>query len=207
MKKGLSASKRYAVAKGRKVGVFNTWSECERSIKGYRGAVFKSFRSAADATRWLEEATVANVKSAKDAVVVYTDGACENNQSKHARAGVGVWFGNGDARNVSEPLAGKRQTNQRAELTAVIRALQIVYDQPLHVWSDSEYCVLGVQHRLHGWAAKQFVRVANDDLWKETHALIVKRQHPFTIAHIEGHSGVRGNEAADRLAVRGICRD
>lgn len=50
-------------------------------------------------------------------IIVYTDGACEGNGQSGSEAGVGVYFGNNDPRNVSEPLAGDRQTNQRAELT------------------------------------------------------------------------------------------
>ena len=48
---------------------------------------------------------------------VYTDGACSNNGSRQARAGVGVFFGPQDPRNVSETLEGSTQTNQRAEMT------------------------------------------------------------------------------------------
>lgn len=52
-----------------------------------------------------------------DPIVVYTDGACEGNGQIGSEAGVGVYFGDNDPRNVSEPLEGEKQTNQRAELT------------------------------------------------------------------------------------------
>jgi ribonuclease HI len=59
-----------------------------------------------------------------DYVIVWTDGACSNNQErKLASAGVGVYFGPNSPFNISEHLRGNIQTNQRAELTAVIRAL------------------------------------------------------------------------------------
>lgn len=53
-------------------------------------------------------------------LVVWTDGACQGNGRDGAVAGVGVWFGEDDPRNISEKLEGK-QTNQRAELMAAIR--------------------------------------------------------------------------------------
>ncbi len=49
-------------------------------------------------------------------VIVYADGSCFGNGKEGARAGIGVYFGDGDPRNVSEPLPGDKQTNQRAEL-------------------------------------------------------------------------------------------
>lgn len=201
MKKGLSSTKKYAVAKGRKTGIFNTWKECQSSIKGYKGAAFKSFRSAKEAKVWLEYAAEASstAKMPANTQVVYTDGACA-----HARAGVGVYFGVRDPRNLSERLAGHRQTNQRAELTAVLRALEAVSRCPLHVYSDSEYCVLGIRYRLDGWAAQHFAGVENDDLWRQAHTLLGARTHAFRITHVKAHAGIAGNERADRLAVAAI---
>ncbi len=39
----------YAVAKGRRVGVFSTWAECERQVKGFTGAKYKKFPTLAEA--------------------------------------------------------------------------------------------------------------------------------------------------------------
>jgi len=47
--------------------------------------------------------------------VIYTDGACPNNGKDGARAGIGVWFGRNDPRNISERCPGD-QTNNRAEM-------------------------------------------------------------------------------------------
>ncbi|KAB8240450.1 hypothetical protein BDV35DRAFT_124093 [Aspergillus flavus] len=73
---------------------------------------------------------------------IYTDGSSLKNGRALASAGVGVYFGPGDNRNVSEPLKGSRQTNQRAELTAILRALDIA---PRHrdvtIFTDSQYAI------------------------------------------------------------------
>lgn len=47
--------KYYAVKKGRKIGVYENWKECEEQIKGFNGAVFKSFSSLIDANNFIEE--------------------------------------------------------------------------------------------------------------------------------------------------------
>ena len=59
---------------------------------------------------------------------VYTDGACSNNGKSDARAGFGIWFGADDERNTSESFTGP-QTNNAAELLAIIKALTILRDE------------------------------------------------------------------------------
>ena len=50
----------------------------------------------------------------KDTIIVFTDGGCSHNGSKNAKAGIGIYFGEGDIRNVSKQIQGK-QTNNTAE--------------------------------------------------------------------------------------------
>lgn len=63
-------------------------------------------------------------------LIVYTDGACVNNGKANAKAGVGVYFGDDSPYNISCRLVGP-PTNQRAEIMAVLRAMQIVVDHGL----------------------------------------------------------------------------
>ena len=69
-------------------------------------------------------------------VVVYSDGSCLNNGKKSARAGVGVYFGPDDPRNVSEPLEGA-QTNQRAEIQVCVNftILSTILSFAHHIYS------------------------------------------------------------------------
>jgi hypothetical protein len=66
-----------------------------------------------------------NEEDEKEPIIVYTDGACSNNGRSNARAGFGVYFGKDDPRNVSEAYKGP-QTNNVAELLAIIKALSIL---------------------------------------------------------------------------------
>ncbi len=77
--------------------------------------------------------------------LVYTDGACSNNGKPYARAGYGVYFGKNDLRNVSECFNGP-QTNNAAELLAIIKALtilceEIILGNNIIVYSDSSYAI------------------------------------------------------------------
>ncbi|KAJ5383363.1 Cation/H+ exchanger [Penicillium concentricum] len=102
---------------------------------------------------------------------IYTDGSSLRNGTPLASAGVGVFFGPGDSsRNVSEPLKGSRQTNQRAELTAILRAIDIA---PRHrdvtIITDSRYsidCVTVwfINWRRNNWMTRDKKPVENKDL-------------------------------------------
>lgn len=142
---------------------------------------------------------------------IYTDGSTLSNGQEGAVAGVGVFFGDGDPRNISERLAGDIQTNQRAELTAILRALQSV--PPLHgvlIWSDSMYaikCVTEwfVKWEMNGWKTHKGP-VQNRDLVEMVLRELRRRDALGTktvIKWIKGHEGNRGNVEADGLAVRG----
>ena len=52
----------YAVRKGRKPGIYSTWSECEAQVKGFPQAEYKSFRQRADAESYLQGNEVSNSK-------------------------------------------------------------------------------------------------------------------------------------------------
>ena len=76
---------------------------------------------------------------------VYTDGACSNNGQRGAKAGLGVYFGIDDPRNCAQRIEGK-QTNNTAELKAIIKAAEILYREILagfkvNIYSDSAYAI------------------------------------------------------------------
>ncbi|KAJ6032536.1 Ribosomal protein L9/RNase H1 N-terminal [Penicillium herquei] len=144
---------------------------------------------------------------------IYTDGSSLRNGTPLASAGVGVYFGPGDSsRNVSEPLKGTRQTNQRAELTAILRAIDIA---PRHrdvtIFTDSKYsidCVTVwfINWRRNNWMTKDKKPVENRDLVESILVKIEERQElkvKTLFQWIKGHANDPGNEAADRLAVNG----
>ena len=73
-----------------------------------------------------------------DSVVAWIDGTCVCNQDAwFRRAGCGIFFGVDDDRKFSFTLPGREQTNNRAELLAVITAMQ-VHDGNFEIRSDSE---------------------------------------------------------------------
>ena len=143
---------------------------------------------------------------------VYTDGACSNNGRPDARAGFGIWFGHNDERNVSESFTGP-QTNNRAELLAIIRALTILRDeieqgQQVMIYSDSSYSIrcctsYGEKMAKKGWQVKG-EDIPNRELVEVAYNF-VKKYNNIKFTHIRAHTGLEdehsiGNDNADRLA-------
>lgn len=120
----------YSVHKGEIVGVFDNWGDCKDSIDNYKGAVFKKFDNQKDAEYFSLTGFEPNdeIDSFDYDICVYTDGGCINNGSDKAVAGIGIYFNDNDTRNVSERLEGK-QTNNTAEMIAIIRAYDILENE------------------------------------------------------------------------------
>ena len=78
-------------------------------------------------------------------IIVYTDGACINNGKKNAKAGYGVFFGDMDSRNKSVPIIEGKITNQVAELSAIIDAVETIITTDdktnIIIKTDSRYCI------------------------------------------------------------------
>lgn len=116
------------------------------------------------------------------------------------------------SRNVSEPLKGNRQTNQRAELTAITRALDIA---PRHrdvtIYTDSKYAidcvtVWFVKWQRNKWMTADHKPVENKDLIQSILKKIEERTQlnvKTLFEWVKGHNRDPGNEAADRLALNG----
>jgi len=95
-------------------------------------------------------------------------------------------------------------TNNRMEMTAVIRALQALRRPcEVNLYSDSKYVIDGITKWIFGWQKKGWVNaqkkpVMNEDLWREM--LEATRPHRITWHWVRGHSGHPENERVDRLA-------
>jgi len=145
-------------------------------------------------------------------LIIHTDGSSLANGTAGARAGVGVYFGPGDPRNVSEALKGARQTNQRAELTAISRALDIApRNRNVTIYTDSRYSIDCVTNwyknwQRNGWLNAKGKPVENKDLVTDIRERIEEREglgRGTYFVWVKGHANDPGNIEADKLAVAG----
>lgn len=134
------------------------------------------------------------------AVVIYTDGACKGNPGP---GGWGALLLSGEHKR--EIFGGESPTtNNRMELTAVIRALEALKRvTTAQVYTDSQYVKNGITRWIKGWKRKGWLTaekqpVKNEDLWRQLDGLTQK--HEVEWRWLKGHVGHSLNEHCDSLA-------
>ena len=184
----------YAVAIGRVPGVYRTWEECKEMVTGVQKARFKKFNTAIEAYSFISEIAVADSVGARaparrttteggappvppedDGFICFTDGACSANGLPGARAAYAVVWPDIPSGNIAELLPGPIQTNNRAEYTAAIAALDFAEAmdsqrvKPITIFTDSRLLIDSVTKWMPGWFRRNWRKsdgsdVANVDL-------------------------------------------
>lgn len=178
-----------------------------------------------------EPSTKSTTKQEMD--YVFTDGSTFNNGKPNAVGGIGVFFGDRDRRNISEPFLLKPITNNRCEIFAVIKAIEN-YAQGLNIrhpkfqkrnliiYCDSMYTIDLITKWIHkwkrnGWKTANGKDVKNKDLivWMDNLITINKNYFQVSFEHAKAHrkepkerTGYKyflwyGNMMADKYAVNG----
>lgn len=135
-------------------------------------------------------------------VDLYTDGACSGNPGVGGWAAVLIYKG-----KQKELSGGERETtNNRMELTAVIRGLEALKEKcNVTIYSDSAYVVNAINNdwitnwQLNGWKNSAKDDVSNKDLWEKLLDLLAS--HPSAFVKVKGHSTNELNNLCDKLAV------
>ena len=135
-------------------------------------------------------------------VYLYTDGACSGNP------GPGGWGSILRYKETEKEFSGgeKETTNNRMELTAVIKGLSALKEPcEVELYTDSKYVADALKNgwakswRANGWRKADKKPALNPDLWELLLSLTEK--HAVNINWIKGHAGHPENERCDRLAV------
>jgi ribonuclease HI len=149
----------------------------------------------------------------RDVIKIYTDGGCDKNPG-----GTGGWavrLQNGEE-IVERSGRVEKTTNNRMEMTAAIRALELLDELnwngrrcPVEIYTDSQYLTRGMNEWIFGWQRRNWTLkdgtpVKNADLWKRL--LDLEMKHPVTWIWVQGHAGNPENLRVDHLvqeAIRG----
>ena len=135
-------------------------------------------------------------------VQLFTDGACLGNP------GPGGWAyilrHPGSGKESEEAFGEDHTTNNRMELTAVIRGLEAL-QRPSRVTliGDSEYVLKGLTEWMPNWKRRNWRKadkkpVVNADLWQRLDELM--KRHDVAVEWVRGHAGHPENERCDLLA-------
>ena len=136
-------------------------------------------------------------------VTIYTDGACSGNP------GPGGWGAILKYKEIERELSGGEAatTNNRMELTAVIRALEALREPcAVDLWSDSKYVIDALEKgwarswRARGWVKSDKKPALNPDLWGAL--LELTERHEMRYHWVKGHAENPYNHRCDALAVQ-----
>lgn len=222
----------YSVYRGRIPGVYTKWSQCQEQVSKYSGAKFKKFSDQDEAMYFLKYGyekeklrkksplSVPKLTPKKEShdnsqgiLYIYTDGSCPGNGKKGCRGGIGVHFSNSQHTDISD-CCHDNPTNQKMELLAIQRALEIVLPyqkeyKTIQLFTDSQYSIDCVTKYISNWLKNNWKNskhetVKNKEIIQSIYELKTKFNNLF-LNHINSHTGKQdkhslGNEHADRLA-------
>jgi ribonuclease HI len=200
----MAKKKYYAVRVGVKPGIYETWAECQRMTKGYSGAVFKSFENLDDAKGFLEVSEkpcdTSHTDYAASVPYAFVDGSYNastgvygyggfvmENGNKHIVSGSGDDKEMASMRNVAGEVLGAMAAAELA-IKLGLESLDIYYDyMGIEMWATG------------GWKRNKKGTIAYYEFMQDAGERLNLR-----FIKVKGHSGVDGNEEADRLAKKAV---
>lgn len=158
----------------------------------------------------IKKESIENIKieeEEEEHIKIYCDGACSGNPG-NAGSGLAIY----SSKKNPVLLYGAYEeigTNNIAELNALHQALIIASqthsENIISIYSDSKYAIDCITTWAYGWKANGWTKkggeIKNLELIIEAHTLYEKLKNKIEIIHVKGHSGIEGNELADRMAV------
>jgi len=192
------ANKYYAVKDGRKIGIFETWNECQKSVEGYSGAQYKSFKNKEDAIAYLNDEKgnkkIDNLN--QDEMIAYVDGGYDSSKNYYSYA---VILFQKDDRIEYSGLDNKTEiinmNNVAGEIEAAKLAMRIAVKKEmkkLYIYYDYE----GIEKWCTGeWKSRKRYTKEYKNYYKE-----IKENLKVKFIKVEAHSGNKLNEEVDLLA-------
>lgn len=194
----------YVVKKGLKVGIFDNWSECQASVKGFKGAVYKGFETKTEALKWQNQKEsvtnqIGNTKTddphhpvSKVDFEVYTDGSYVNGKYSFGYAFIKDEQVILESNGVGEDLEAAKMRNVAGELAAVQHAVEKAKTLGVRICIYHDYS--GISEWVNGtWQAK--------NKFTQAYVTFMQKNHKYyEFKKVTGHSGDRFNDYVDRLA-------
>lgn len=186
----------YAVRKGRKLGVFLSWSECEEQVKGFSGAEFKKFDSLVEAEAFAGKTLDEDIES-ENGPIFYVDGSFNNRTN---RAGYGLVLLKDNKVIIKDlgtthPHEITSLQNVLGEIKGAIKATDIaIANDYKNITIVYDY--FGIEKWAKGqWGAKNEVTKYYQKVMKERMKYI-----KINFQKVKSHSNNKWNDEADRLA-------
>lgn len=193
--------KYYAVRKGHQTGIFNDWPTCQKAVKGYSGAEFKSFKTKKEAEDFLNGGSNGPKNIPQTSLIAYVDGSYDRRSEK---AGFGAVLIVDD--KVIHTKAQRAEVNPKANLWNVgaeIAGILYAVDWAIkngypEIYVHYDYLGLEKWYTKE-WQAKNEV---TQQYVQTMHAY--KEKIKIHFYKVKAHTGVKYNELADELAKQAV---
>lgn len=195
------AKKYYAVKAGRAAGIYETWDECKANVHGYPGALFKSFPTREAAAAYLDSAAETIVADNAAGYNIYVDGSYDKTAAAYGW-GFAV-YQDGElvhtASGRGTDAEAAKTHNVAGELAATVNAVQ---------WAlDNNIKPVIIHHDYSGiaeWAQRRWK--TNNKITGDYAAFMQPHCAWVRFNKVAGHTGVPGNELADKLAKQALAK-
>lgn len=189
-------AKFYAVKKGRKTGILNTWSECQKSVIGFSGAEYKSFATVEECNNYLNPRISPKIEDT-DRAIAYVDGSYNEDTKTYGSGAILLYKG----QEICFSIAGDRpemavMRNVAGEIMAALTVMKYCDDKGI-LALDIYYDYTGIEKWCTGeWSAKK----SGTQEYKEYYDLAIVNNIDVSFFKVKAHSGIKYNEMADALA-------
>lgn len=195
----------YGVRKGRNIGIYNTWKECEENVKGYSGAEYKKFSTYEEALNFIEGQEEKEELFEEDDLgageaIAYVDGSFNLEDFSYAYGIVFITLDGKELYNGKEEdqeLVEMR--NVAGEIRGAMEAMKIALERDKRTLY-LHYDYAGIENWAKGvWKTNK----TGTRKYKEFYDSI-KDKLNVKFIKVKAHSGVEYNEEADRLAKKAL---